>query len=320
MRVQGIRFIAVEEFEQFFAGCTGTDIDLLQLTPGLLNFTSTQVDLQGILLEWNRVGTRIRSREVYRGSGVLFSFLLQGSDRVKVCGNELDYGNVVLWHSGEELEYIAPTGVTSLTIHVDAALADLFGWTLNGGTYRLVPIPCLMRLEQTCRLATRAVQRQGSVGIDAGVDTQSLQDAARWRDRILVEVESVLASWLTSPTSANKTSLPGTHHFRLIKDAERFFEQYDLGQSKTVDAIAEGVGVPRRTLFHAFRTYMGIGPYAYLQLIRLHRLRDRLLAESPAETSVTKLASELGFDHMGRLSAAYRKHFGEYPRETLKRE
>ena len=60
-----------------------------------------------------------------------------------------------------------------------------------------------------------------------------------------------------------------------------------------------------------------MGPQGYLQLLRLHRLRDRLLAVSPATASITSLAGELGFTHVGRLSAAYPSQFGEYPKETL---
>lgn len=62
-----------------------------------------------------------------------------------------------------------------------------------------------------------------------------------------------------------------------------------------------------------------MGPQGYLQLVRLHQLREHLLTTTPAETSITELAVELGFTHMGRLSAAYIKHFGEHPSKTLQR-
>ena len=73
----------------------------------------------------------------------------------------------------------------------------------------------------------------------------------------------------------------------------------------------------RRTLFRAFREELGMGPQGYLRLLRLHQFRERLLVAAATEASITELASELGFTHMGRLSAAYLKHFGEYPKETM---
>lgn len=318
MNVQYLRFVTVE---QFLAGngC-GTDMDLLQLSPGRLDFTSTLVELPGILLEWNRVGARIRACECDRASGVKFGFVRQSPTPLKLGGLELDYGNAVLWQRDEELEYIAPTGLASLVIHVDAALADLLGWTLASGVFRPVPAVRLSRLEQTCRLATWAARKQVGPEYDKGTNCAPAQDSVQWRDRILADLEPALEPWLTPDIRAGNHTFFGTPHFRLVKDTERFFERYDLGQSMTVDAVAEALGVARRTLFRAFREWADMGPHAYLLLVRLHRLRDRLLAGSPADTSVTKLAIELGFNHMGRLSAAYRRHFGEYPKETLARK
>jgi AraC-like DNA-binding protein len=177
----------------------------------------------------------------------------------------------------------------------------------------------LQKLERTCRLATRAARKAYGIGIEASVDAQSLQDAARWRDKILADLEPALEPWLKPPIPQGKTTRTCKPFFRLVRHAERFFDQCDLGQSVTVGAVAEALGVSPRTLFHAFGEWVGMGPYAYFQLVRLHRLRERLLAGSSTDTSVTELASELGFCHLGRLSAAYHAHFGEYPSETLKR-
>ncbi len=285
-----------------------------------LDFTSTQVDLSGITLAWNGVGAKIRSREVYTGSGLLFGFVRQSPSKVRVCGKELDYGNAVLFQRGEEVEYIAPTGLTSLIIYVAPEITDLLGWNLAGGIYRPVPAVRLLNLDRTCRSATLAARRQVGHGITAAVHSQSFQNDTLWRDRILEVLEPALEPWSMSPPAPGKNTLPGMRQLRLVKDLEHFYEQRDLTELVTVDDAAESLGIPRRTLFHEFRSYLGLGPHRYLQLVRLHRLRDRLLAGSLPETSVTKLAGEVGFRHLGRLSAAYYKHFGEYPSETLRRE
>ena len=152
------------------------------------------------------------------------------------------------------------------------------------------------------------------------MDLPSPQTASRWRDRILAALESVLEPWFAPPAVTDETIISGTRHFRLVKHAEQFFAQQDIEQKLTVNELASALGVPRRTLFHAFRQWLGIGPYAYLQLIRLHELRDALLAAKPEETTVTALVSASGFNHMGSLSMVYKKHFGEAPSDTLKRD
>jgi AraC-like DNA-binding protein len=314
-----VRDLRIATVEQLYEVCLFKDDNVLQLSPGSLDFTSTQVDLPGVMLEWNRTGARIRAREVYSGEGVMLGFVLQSPSPLKSFGHDFDYGYAVVWHLNKELEYVAPTALTSLVITVDAALADLLGWALAEGAWRRIPGSRLRKLEETCHLATQAARNRRSAVGDAGANARSMQNELLWRDRILADLERVLEPWsiLSSPPS-DRTSL-GTPDFRCVRDTERFFDQYDLGHSVTVDQIAAAVSVSRRTLFHAFRKWVGVGPLAYLRLVRLHSVRHRLLAASPDETSVTEVASDLGFGHMGRLSAAYRAHFGEYPSDTLRR-
>lgn len=315
----GLKFQKVHaaRVEQFYAGDdTDWEVDLLQLSPGLLNFTSSQVDLGGVRLDWNQLGSRMRFREMYQGSKIIFGFMLQSPRCVKLCGHELDLGHAAVWHPGQELKYIAPAGSTSLVIYVDEALVDLLGWNLAGGRFRPVPMPRLLALEKTCRLATSVARNR--MGAPEGMTTRILLETTLWRERILAQLEPALEPWLRPTVPAPETFLRQHPHFLLVNDAERLTGHNSPGHPLAVDTIAESLGVPRRTLFHAFRNWLGLGPHAYLQLVRLHRLRVRLLTGTPADTSVTQLAIELGFTHLGRLSAAYHDHFGEYPRDTLR--
>jgi len=92
-----------------------------------------------------------------------------------------------------------------------------------------------------------------------------------------------------------------------------------MGRTIAIDACATALGVSRRTLYRAFRGELGMGPQGYLRLVRLHQLRERLLRAASTGASITGLAGELGFTHMGRLSADFYKHFGEYPKQALRR-
>ena len=58
----------------------------------------------------------------------------------------------------------------------------------------------------------------------------------------------------------------------------------------------------------------------YLREIRLKRAREALLAADPCSaTSVTEIALDSGFVHLGRFSSEYRNRFGESPSQTLRR-
>jgi transcriptional regulator GlxA family with amidase domain len=56
----------------------------------------------------------------------------------------------------------------------------------------------------------------------------------------------------------------------------------------------------------------------YLRNARLDKVRETL-RRTEHETSVTEIAMQWGFTHMGRFSVEYRRRFGECPSQTLSR-
>jgi transcriptional regulator GlxA family with amidase domain len=77
--------------------------------------------------------------------------------------------------------------------------------------------------------------------------------------------------------------------------------------------------VSERTLEYAFKEITGLTPMAYLTRLRLHRVREALLAAMPGSTKVSAEALNWGFWHFGEFSRAYKDCFGELPSETLRR-
>ena len=60
-------------------------------------------------------------------------------------------------------------------------------------------------------------------------------------------------------------------------------------------------------------------PVAYLIRLRLHRVRQGLMAGTHGSTTVTAEAVNWGFWHFGEFSHAYKECFGESPSDTLRR-
>jgi AraC-like DNA-binding protein len=100
-------------------------------------------------------------------------------------------------------------------------------------------------------------------------------------------------------------------------------EDYALAQtgaSVYVTDLCKAAGVSERTLEYAFKAVMGLTPMAYLSRLRLHRVRQALLAAPAGSTTVSTEALRWGFWHFGEFSRAYRECFGELPSDTLRRE
>lgn len=89
-------------------------------------------------------------------------------------------------------------------------------------------------------------------------------------------------------------------------------------EALTVGDVAEALGVSVRTLQDAFRREMGSTPMAYLRECRLDAVH-RVLRDAGPDASVTTVALEHGFAHMGRFASEYRARFGESPSTTLRR-
>jgi AraC-like DNA-binding protein len=93
---------------------------------------------------------------------------------------------------------------------------------------------------------------------------------------------------------------------------ERPAEPYDAAR------LAEIAQVSLRTLQEAFRTNVGMSPMAYVQEVRLERVRQQLRVSEPGGATVTDVAYQWGFAHLGRFAQRYRARFGESPTQTLR--
>jgi AraC-like DNA-binding protein len=61
-----------------------------------------------------------------------------------------------------------------------------------------------------------------------------------------------------------------------------------------------------------------MGPIRFLTLRRMHLVRRALLQADPSKSTVTRVAADLGFWELGRISVSYRALFGESPSETFR--
>jgi AraC-like DNA-binding protein len=86
----------------------------------------------------------------------------------------------------------------------------------------------------------------------------------------------------------------------------------------TVTDLAAIAGVSVRSLQEGFRHGLGCAPMAYLQHVRLDRVRAALLEAAPGQTTVAAVAHRWGFAHLGRFASVYRARFGTCPSDTLR--
>ncbi len=80
--------------------------------------------------------------------------------------------------------------------------------------------------------------------------------------------------------------------------------------------LAAYAGLTVRALQQLFLKHFNTTPSAYIQEQRLAAAR-RELSDPANRKTVTRVASDLEFHHLGRFATAYRRKFGESPSRTL---
>ncbi|MEG3436329.1 helix-turn-helix domain-containing protein [Pannus brasiliensis CCIBt3594] len=117
---------------------------------------------------------------------------------------------------------------------------------------------------------------------------------------------------------SNQTSPPfrPSSRYSFIKRAEEMLLE-NLDRPLAVTDLCKEIHVSERTLRYGFRECFGMAPAAYLKAQRLNGVRRQLKAGDGA--TVSDVAIQWGFWHMGQFAKDYRKMFGESPSQTLRR-
>lgn len=118
-------------------------------------------------------------------------------------------------------------------------------------------------------------------------------------------------------SSHQVSELRNSRRCELIKQAEEIMVE-DLSRPWSVQDLCEQLHVSERTLRYGFQEHIGMSPMAYLKIQRLQNARYQLMTSTTDQTTVTDVAIQCGFWHMGQFAKDYKKIFGESPSETLR--
>lgn len=129
-------------------------------------------------------------------------------------------------------------------------------------------------------------------------------------------VERDIAAWLAGVIVGQRgeisISAPSLRRFERL---ERWVDAH-LSETLTLDRLCAISGVRWRTLQKSVMALRGQSPLEWIAARRLAAVRARLLSR-PSGATVSSVALDFGFTHLGRFSAIYQQTFGELPSETL---
>jgi len=165
------------------------------------------------------------------------------------------------------------------------------------------------------RIRTRTSTREGLLGyVTFGPQAKGTVDGLPVRSGLMMAVAPE-----ADELAPDRSDRARKANSLIVKIAEDYALSH-ADEHLSVSDLCRAAAVSERTLEYAFKQATGLRPMAYLIRLRLHRVRQVLLAGTPGSTTVSAAALNRGFWHFGEFSRAYKECFGELPSDTLRRK
>ena len=295
------------------------DEDLVKLTSAGLRARRIIVRLEGGSVVYHRTNLRVRSRTTM--SPGLVGFGTCGPRAAgSVNGLPLRPGTMLAAEAGAKIAFVVEPGYESVfaAFTPDELKAHLQGRHRESS----LSMPRGAEILQQDPASTRRFFRWGKRLVSTAARHPELFNDRR-EARIAAQaelVETLLAALgATVDAQLPRSDVTRRAQSRIVKQAEDYAMAH-LGDRLHVTSLCEATRVSERSLEYAFKEIMGMTPVSYLSRVRLHRVRQTLLAATAKSTTVSAEALNGGFWHFGDFSRAYRDCFGELPSQTLRRE
>lgn len=300
------------------AGIELIDLDAVQLQATPFRARRVIVRLEAATVVFHATNVRMRTRtRVLRDLIAYVTFGPQASGTVN--GISVRPGLMLAAESEAEAAFVTDANWESLTLLLaPQELRAHLTARQRASTFRLP------HGVETLQVDAERVEKLFDWGkrlVDVATDQPRLFNEMR-QERVAAQVELLenLLATLGGADDFESTRFDRTRQTqsRIVKIAEEYALS-KVGEHLYVTDLCKATGTSERTLEYAFKEVMGLAPMTYLVRLRLHRVRQVLLASAADSTTVSTEALNWGFWHFGEFSRAYRDCFDELPSDTLRR-
>jgi len=301
------------------AGLELIDLDAVQLQSMPLRARRVIVRLEPATVVFHSANLRVRTRSsVHRGLVAYVTFGPQASGTVN--GIPVRPGLMLAAEPEAEARFVVDPGWEAITLLLppEDVVAHLAVRQREGEFH----MPRGVELLQADAGRVHALFDWGKRLVDIAARQPALfndrkdQRAAAHTELLDTLLATLGAAGDFEPSRSEQTRQA---HSVIVKTAEDYALAH-VGDRVLVTDLCRVTAVSERSLEYAFKEVMGLTPVTYLIRLRLHRVREALLAGTHGSTTVSTEALNWGFWHFGEFSRAYKDCFGELPSDTLRRK
>ena len=301
------------------AGIELLDQEAVQLQALPLHVRRVVVRLVAAVVVYHSTNLRVRTRTSVR-TGLLGYVTFGPQARGTVNGLPVRPGLMLATEPASEATFVAEAGWESITFLVPAQdVMEHLTARQRASEFRM---PHGVEILQVGEERVRGLFDWGKRLTETGALQPALFNDSK-EERAAAEadlLETLLATLrAASDLEPSRTDRTRQTQSRIVQAAEAH-ALANVDARLYVTDLCRAAAVSERTLEYAFKEVMGLTPMTYLTRLRLHRVRQALLAATSASTTVSAEALNWGFWHFGEFSRAYKACFGESPSDTLRRK
>ena len=291
------------------------DVHLTPLECGPFRCESAVLNLGTIHFNFNHVSHSLQALGQKQRDFLSFSMILQSSGQHGIESNRFITEDYLFgFDVNREADLIFPGGCTYCAVYIQPDTFEACAQTMDRLELDNKFLSCNYAYMPDSFPSLRTYLKQI---YDLLIQQSPLLQKPDFQQLIVQDfLPLFIASLPTQPE--HQTSAKFFRRSKLVKQADDYMRSH-MDQALTLTDLCEALGTSTRALCYGFQEMFGISPMAYLKILRLQSSYRVLKATTPGAKTVTDVATQFGFYHLGYFAKDYRQMFGELPSETLSR-
>jgi len=296
------------DIDLFTDALAGWDVRFLPLERGGGDFQISMLRTPAVMIQQVALGSRAYQGGAPAEGFVTFGLITDTCGGIKWNRFNLNQTSITVFPAGQEFRCVAPAGFQPTSITIEkvklSQIAEHYQLAIDIETLGSTEIALPISREET-QYFQRLLR---SVGIRGTLNSnERLSVLEHDLPLCLLQLYSVAQDRSQQPIGVKASDLA-------LSRALQFFKM-NAAKPIGITDVCRAAFIDKRMLQRAFRDYFDVTPLEYLRLDRLQRAR-RMLMLSQSNISVSEIAFDCGFTHLGRFSGYYLKQYGELPNET----
>lgn len=301
------RLQVVEETDSYTRSIAGATVEAIRVGRGIgPNRVMAATDWQ-LSVTRSMIGFPICTYSSVGADQVIATYVHRAPPGSRWCGIPLRDDSVIIY--GPEVEHVAFNAQGLLFTFAATALEKLIEFGEDSGTAFEPPAPGEVRVLRPSA---------GTRNLAASLESYTVAAANDCRlERIGQEVLRTFSS-LLAPSNSERplAACRGIDSRDVVRACIDSAEALD--QIPTIAEMCLAAHVSERRLREAFTDEFGEPPSRFFRSWALDRAHRRLREANPAQSTVTQIATAIGFEHLGRFAGHYQLVYGECPSTTLR--